>query len=294
MKDKNVAGILSLFLGWAGIHRFYLGQVGLGIFYCILIPTGIAFLLGLIDAISFFSMDQERFDVRYNRKFIDLDYRRQRDTDFDRREYRRRTRNEYRRDPHQRRGEEQWERNRRERRERPGERQTSNHPEARKANPHKEEGKKLYKDFDYEGAIEAFNQALEIEPRDIATHFNLACAYSLTEQAEKAFYHLDKAVSFGFKDFQRIREHDALAFLRVQDAFDAFSENNFRIPAGFTQPGEEQKTATDSPIVTTEEQDNLLDQQPNLLDQIKKLGDLRAKGLLTEEEFVEQKRKLLG
>ena len=294
MKDKNVAGILSLFLGWAGIHRFYLGQVGLGIVYCLLIPTGIAFLLGLIDAISFFSMDQERFDVRYNRKFLDVDYRRRnQDTDFDRREYRRRTRNEYRRDRGERRGEERWEENRRKRRTTVEERRPAPRP-ARKSNPHKEEGKKLYKEFDYEAAIEAFNKALEVEPRDIPTHFNLACAYSLTEDAEKAFYHLDKAVSFGFKDFDRIRQHDALAYLRVQDSFDAFAENNFRIPAGFTQPNQQKANPESTPSTAQEPEENLLDQQPDLLDQIKKLGDLREKGLLTEEEFAEQKRKLLG
>ena len=30
MKDKNVAGILALFLGWLGVHRFYLGRLFTG------------------------------------------------------------------------------------------------------------------------------------------------------------------------------------------------------------------------------------------------------------------------
>lgn len=53
MKDKNVAGILALFLGAFGVHRFYLGQTGLGILYAVFM-TGISTILGIIDAIVFF------------------------------------------------------------------------------------------------------------------------------------------------------------------------------------------------------------------------------------------------
>jgi len=67
MKDKTLAGILALFFGWMGVHRFYLGQVGLGIVYLFLIP--VAWLLGIIDALAFFSMDQEEFDRKYNKEY---------------------------------------------------------------------------------------------------------------------------------------------------------------------------------------------------------------------------------
>jgi len=39
---------------------------------------------------------------------------------------------------------------------------------------------------------------------------------------------------------------------------------------------------------------DLLSDTPNLLEQIKQLGSLRERGLLTEEEFITQKKKLLG
>ena len=67
MKNKNTAGILALIFGWFGAHRFYLGQTGLGVMYILLnFIFFIPFLLGLIDAISFFTMSEEEFDFRYN------------------------------------------------------------------------------------------------------------------------------------------------------------------------------------------------------------------------------------
>jgi TM2 domain-containing membrane protein YozV len=90
MKDKNVAGILALFLGWVGIHRFYLGQVGLGILYAVFFWFPVFWLIALIDAIVLFSMDKDVFDVKYNKETWDYrkrqqpDFQRDRSTDFER------------------------------------------------------------------------------------------------------------------------------------------------------------------------------------------------------------------
>ncbi len=294
MRDKNVAGILALFFGWAGIHRFYLGQVGLGILYAILLFTGVSAILGLIDAIVFFSMDQEVFDYKYNESAIRrrrrMDHRRRRyDTDFDREERRRRER---RVDRYQ---------GREKRRELNETRRTESRkyykrptPKPVKSNPYKNSGIKKYKDYDYDGAVEDFKKALEIDDKDIAVHFNIACAYSLNEEAEKAFYHLDKAVELGFNDFKRIKEHDALAFLRIQDEFETFESNGFRLEK--TQQLESPKEDLLEQASQLSEEEKSIEeelQSADLLEQLKKLGELREKGLLTEEEFVVQKRKLL-
>jgi len=146
-----------------------------------------------------------------------------------------------------------------------------------KSNPFKNSGIEKYKDYDYEGSIEDFNKALQINPKDIAVHFNLACAYSLTEQKEKAFEHLDKASALGFSDFGKIKTHDALAYLRIQDEFEDFEKNRYRLG---------QKKPEDN-------SGNILESQ-NLLEQLKKLAELREQGLLTEEEFTLQKKRLLG
>lgn len=277
MKEKNVAGILALFLGGFGVHRFYLGQTGLGVFYLIFCWLPLIWILGLIDAIVFFSMDKEAFDLKYNRNYYQLT--RKRDTDFDRhqryreeRERRRQSR-EYEREDH--------------RRERYDTRQeTYQRPQTPpaalpKPNPYKNSGICKYKEYDYDGAIADFQKALEIDDKDVAVHFNIACAYSLNENVDKAFYHLDRAVALGFNDFKRIKEHDALAYIRIQDQFDEFEQNGFRLTMQLEAP-----------------QENLLDTTPSeestdLLEQLKKLGELREKGLLTEEEFVAQKKRLL-
>lgn len=145
-----------------------------------------------------------------------------------------------------------------------------------KANPYKNSGVKKFKDYDYEGAIEDFEKALQINEDDISVHFNLACAYSLMEDKNKSMYHLDNAVSLGFKDLEKIKTHDALAYLRIQDEFEAFQQNNYRLS------GSQAKTMENS------------GQNTELLEQLQKLAELRQKGLLTEEEFVLQKKKLLG
>jgi len=145
-----------------------------------------------------------------------------------------------------------------------------------KSNPYKSSGVKKFKDYDYDGAIDDFEKALQINDEDISVHFNLACCYSLTEDKNKSLFHLDKAVTLGFKDFEKIKTHDALAYLRIQDEFVAFQENNYRLT------GNQSKTMKNS------------GQNTELLEQLQKLADLREKGLLTEEEFVLQKKKLLG
>jgi len=148
-------------------------------------------------------------------------------------------------------------------------------PAAPRKNPLKNSGLAKFKEYDYDGAIEDFKKALTISPDDIALHFNLAAAYSLTEKKNEAFTHLDKAVKLGFKDFDKIGTHDALAYLRIQPEFDDFKANGYRLAASAikkSNPG--------------------LDE--GLLEQLNRLQDLRERGVLTEAEFEAQKGKLLG
>lgn len=194
---------------------------------------------------------QRNQNQRRQRRGQQRDYRR-RDTDFER--------------PTQRRQERTTRRT-----ERPT-RPTSRRP---KNNPYKKSGMAKYKEYDYNGAIEDFEKSLAVDNSDVATHFNIACSYSIMENKDKAFYHLSKAVEFGFSDFEKIKTHDALAYLRIQDEFETFVQNNYKLKPGSAAQGEK------------------ITQNNDLLEQLNKLAELREKGLLTEDEFVAQKRRLL-
>ena len=284
-KDKNTAAFISLVFGWFGLHQIYLKKPGRAIFFIAalllvkpaLLGFFVAAMMGFVNALVLMMMPQERFDQTYNQGTKSPWDRRR---DYSRRDYDR---------------EQRWERRHQTRtRTRPPQRTVRTAPPARrpgsrpirnvrpaqpkKPNPFKISGVKKYKEYDYEEAIEDFKKALEIEPKDIATHFNLACAYSLTEQPKKSFQHLHSAVTLGFNDFEKITKHDDLAFVRIQPEFETFKANNFQLGKTEAPPKEEIEKDT--------QKDDLL------LSQLKKLSELREKGLITEEEYIQEKRKL--
>jgi len=289
MKDKNLTAVLAFFGGQAGLHRFYLGQVGLAFVY--FIPF-IGSLLGVIDAIAFLAMDQATFDRKYNLKQYHptqpgREAVRPGMTDRERRhEQRQRERSlrEQRRRDSQR-------ATRRPAKTTPGGDRRAERPAARNnaGQAERQAGLRYFKDFEYDRAIIAFERALEKNPRDVASHFNVACSYSCEENADKAFYHLDRAVALGFDDFDRIRNHDSLAFLRVQKRFPDFEINGFRLAPDLS----EEEVVLENPI-QREALVELPEINDDLLDQLQRLATLREKGLLTENEFATQKKRLLG
>ena len=262
MRNKTAAGIFALFLGWAGVHRFYLGQVGLGILYFMLMFLGISLVLGIIDAVVFFNMNQEDFDRKYNSQAGMVPP-----------VYNRRSQQGY--PPLA---------NPRQRGKVPAPPRSTKTSGRELQNPYKINGIKKYKEFDLEGAIEDFVKGLEINPRDISLHFNLACAYSLTEQVDKAYAHLDRAVSLGFNDFQKIKTHDDLVYVRIQDRFEEFQKNGYRLEIQVAPPPIVQQTK-ETPVEEPVQDDVLLAQ-------LKRLAELRDRGLLSEQEFVIEKKKL--
>ena len=259
MKNRQTAGFLALFGGFIGLHRFYLRQPGLGILYIILLTVfGISFLLGLIDALAFFLMSDEYFDEKYNGPYI---------TELP--GVRIRERHKLR----ERQGASNY---RKQSRKVSSRSMSSSHPILRK-NPYKKSGIEKYRDYDLVGAIEDFKKGLEVSPKDASLHFNIACAYSLTEQKIDAFKHLSEAVELGFRDFDKIDQHDALAYLRVQEEWENFKKNGYKW--------------TETPKLEEPKEDLLQDDL--LLSQLKKLSDLKEKGLITELEFEQEKEKLL-
>lgn len=270
MKKKGIAFVLAFFLGVFGVHRFYLGQRKLGMAYLAIFIVGfihittvrywdgpplfiITALIGFIDSILFLAMPKEEFDTKYNSG----------KTAYPALETKRATRQNFR------------QKNRQKKQRFAGTRTSS----------FKISGLEKYKDYDYEGAIQDFKKALDEKYEDPAVHFNLACCYSIMEEPDTAFFHLDKAVEFGFEDFDRIQAHDALAFLRTNTEFDQFAANNYRKTAQLAAPEEDLlSTPVAKPIP-------LMD--GDILEKIASLGELRDKGFLTDEEFSMQKKRLL-
>ncbi|CAH0999078.1 hypothetical protein LEM8419_00373 [Neolewinella maritima] len=316
MRDKTIAAILAFFGGIVGLQRFYLGQKGMGMahlfFFVLALSAGpspftvmllsLALVFGIVDAIAYLSMDPREFDLKYNQPVTQTaagygqaqtgNGQVQKRTIMNDRERRFQERQRQR-------AEREKERERRDK-ERYNQRSTSSEKASESQTSRRdigradrERGVRYFREYEYEEAIASFQRALEKNPRDVASHFNIACAYSVEEEADRAFYHLDRAVALGFDDFERIRTHDSLAYLRVQRAFPDFARQNFRL-ATATAPAA--PPATDDPIAATD-MPPLETQAPvhdELLEQLQRLAALREKGLLTELEFVTQKRRLLG
>ena len=269
-RNRTTAAAISGFLGAVGGQRFYLRQKGPAFFMMfMLIATSfkiapIFFIFGIFEAVRFLSMSDQEFDRRYNRyasKNRRDDYLEQR---RERQVEKSRGRSSSRREQRSNR---------------------SDRSSAMKANPFKNSGIKKYKDYDLEGAIEDFSQGLSINPKDIALHFNIACAYSMTEVKDKAYYHLSKAVELGFKDFEKIKTKDDLAFVRIQPEFDEFEESGYKL--GARSASQRSRAAAQN----SEEEPLITDDV--LLSQLNKLAELRKKGLLSTEEFNLERKKLL-
>jgi hypothetical protein len=209
-------------------------------------------IVSFIDAVLLFSMGQEEFNEKYNQRYLN------------------RPRQVYEAAP-----------------------RYQARPAAAPAeipNPWKGAGIEKFKDYDYDGALEDFKKSLTIKYDDPAVHFNLACCYSLNERPDPAFFHLTKAVHFGFVDFDKIERHEGLAYLRTQPEFRDFVKKGYQLHSA-QQSGKQPEQAPDLLAQTPTEIPIAIG--TSLLDQIKRLSDLREQGILTEEEYKGMKKEVL-
>lgn len=206
MKNKTTAAFLALFGGVFGVHRFYLNQAPMGILYILVFLVTIGkfpatLILGIFEAIRFFSMSKEEFDEKYNKGA--------RQTARGRRTNRSRSSRDIR--------DNKTDFNREARRQRKP-----------KSNPFKKSGLKKYEEYDIEGAVEDLNKALLVDQDDKDIYFALAGANSILENADEAYKNLELSIMKGFKDFERLQTEDNLAFLRVHKDWDAFRRAGFK------------------------------------------------------------------
>jgi len=138
-----------------------------------------------------------------------------------------------------------------------------------------------YKSGHYDMARKYFEDALQYDYNDPQTHFMLSCCHSLNKDAKQAYFHLASAVDFGFQEFEEIYHNEALEWLRNQPDFDAFVQNGYRQLAYLNKPKPD-LLETKSYYDTT------------VLDRIADLGELLERGVISKDDFEDQKKTLLG
>lgn len=273
-KNRKTATLLAFFFGIFGVHKFYLNNKGAGVFFIMLFVMSVnifkfplSMLLGVIDGFKLLNMSEDEFDHKYNTKSARTgqryNRRKERQSRREKPDFRRRTKGKQ-----------------TQKRTRPVAKKKST--KFRKENAYVKTGIQKYKDFDLDDAIIDFNKGLEIDETNVALHFNIACAYSLTEQKDKAFHHLSKAVANGLKDVDKINTHEDLAFVRIQSEYADFKSNGFQLGR------------TSSSQSNTSQQANASSVSDDLLSRLNKLAELRKRGLLSEKEFAMEKEKLMS
>ena len=273
-KSRETATKLAFPFGLFGVHRFYLGQKLWGILYPLLFIIGIAEgeallicgppILSFLDMLLFKSMSDEEFNAKYNKNvsppnstetigFVE-------DNEVAQKE------------------------------------QLSSQKSFLKAQfvRHKRAGENYLNEYDYVNAIEEFIKANELKYDDAPVHFYLARCYSMAEDTKNALTHLDAAIAFGIPARQ-INATDDLAFLRMQPEFKDFEASNYR----FEEKGKTKTFRIPKKVVKKSIPKEIPPKEidmdappPDFLEKLQKLSELREKGYLTEEEFVQQKEKL--
>ena len=128
---------------------------------------------------------------------------------------------------------------------------------------------KLYNNQDYKNAINIMQEALTYNAKDSQTHYNLSSLFSIIKEKEKAFFHLEKAVEFGYKNFNNIVTSENFEWLRNQSEYNEFITNGYKF-------------------------DKTLNLKNSYLDELKELSKLKESGIITEIEFDIQKEKILN
>ena len=133
--------------------------------------------------------------------------------------------------------------------------------------------------YDYRAAAELYEEALDLDLADGESRVLAARCYSLLEREGPAYQHLRRAVQLRATNLQLVDEDAGFAWLRTRDDF------RERRRAGFASPRVSSEPADAPPA--------LPEQSENVLDRLEQLGRLRSRGLLDDDEFAREKRRLL-
>jgi len=120
----------------------------------------------------------------------------------------------------------------------------------------------------YESAMKDFIEIIQQRPISPNSNFGLACIYSAQQKKDEAFAHLSKAIEQGFTDLKRIHSTPELTFLLNQGEFPEFERNGYKTP---------QRPLLSDDVIT----------------KLERLAKLKEQGVLTNEEFESQKKRIL-
>ncbi|MGH7293563.1 MAG: TPR end-of-group domain-containing protein, partial [Polyangiaceae bacterium] len=76
----------------------------------------------------------------------------------------------------------------------------------------------------FEQAIAEYNRVLEVQPKNQIALYNLACAYALMGDKERAFDYLQKTIDAGYDDFDYMDKDDDLRSLRDDPRYKRMGE----------------------------------------------------------------------
>ncbi|MFK8057507.1 MAG: NINE protein [Saprospiraceae bacterium] len=139
--------------------------------------------------------------------------------------------------------------------------------------------KTLYEQFDYQGAAELYEDALDMDLADGDSRVLAARCYSLLEDAEASYRHLRRAVLLKANNLDIITKDEGFAWLRMQVDYVR------RRRAGYAPVEPIVEKATAPPALPP--------RQDNILERLEKLGELKERGLLDDDEFLREKKRLL-
>lgn len=128
-------------------------------------------------------------------------------------------------------------------------------------------GEKALKSNNVYIAIDHFNRSLNFGATPLG-HYKLACCYSLLGDKQKSLSHLEKAMDLGFSDYKKIETDPPLGWLRQQPEYTQLKSKGFN-------------TSSSEP-------------KKDHISQLKDLADLKERNMITDEEFNQQKAKLLS
>lgn len=137
---------------------------------------------------------------------------------------------------------------------------------------------KLFLANDLDAALALLKRAVTLQPLNNKLYYNLACLYSTKKDINNCLASMQIAIENGYSDFNKINTYEKLAWMRNHELYKIFVANGYCI------------SLTTNKSQTTEETKSI---DHSKIEALERLSNLKEKGMLTNEEFAEEKRKIL-